>query len=241
MTERSDLSAVFLNCSLKYDGAASHTARLIERSAGIMRAEGVSVEVVHTLDHVIPFGMYPDMTEQGQPRDDWPEIQAKIMAADIFVMGTPIWLGVKSSVATLAVERMYASSGETNDKGQYLYYGKTAGCIVTGNEDGVKACSMDILYAMSHIGYTIPPQADCGWIGEVGPGPSYGDVVEGSSTPAGYDSEFTNKNATFMTWNLMHTATMLRSNGGLPTEGNRAEDWDSYANAAEHTPKPVQP
>ena len=239
MSDFSHLSALFLNCSLKYDPAESHTARLMERCAGIMRAEGVSVETVHALEHEIPFGMYPDMTEHGRPRDDWPGIQAKIMAADIFVMGTPIWLGVKSSVATLAVERMYASSGETNDKGQYLYYGKTAGCVVTGNEDGVKACSMEILYAMSHIGYTIPPQADCGWIGEVGPGASYGDLVEGTSVPAGYDNDFTNKNSTFMSWNLMHTAAMLKANGGLPPEGNRSEDWQEFSNATEQHPDPV--
>jgi multimeric flavodoxin WrbA len=134
---------------------------------------------------------------------------------------------------------MYASSGETNDKGQYLYYGKTAGCIVTGNEDGVKACSMDILYAMSHIGYTIPPQADCGWIGEVGPGPSYGDVVEGSDVPTGFDSDFTNQNCTFMTWNLMHTAAMLRANGGFPTDGNRAEDYQNFTNAADQSVDPI--
>ena len=239
MSDFSHLSALFLNCSLKYDPAESHTARLMERCAGIMRAEGVSVETVHALEHEIPFGMHPDMTEHGRPRDDWPGIQAKIMAADIFVMGTPIWLGVKSSVATLAVERMYASSGETNDKGQYLYYGKTAGCVVTGNEYGVKACSMEILYAMSHIGYTIPPQADCGWIGEVGPGASYGDLVEGTSVPAGYDNDFTNKNSTFMSWNLMHTAAMLKANGGLPPEGNRSEDWHEYPNATEQHPDPV--
>ena len=239
MSDFSHLSALFLNCSLEYDPADSHTARLMSRSAGIMGTEGVSVETVHALEHVIPHGMYPDLTEHGRPRDDWPEIQAKIMAADIFVMGTPIWLGVKSSVATLAVERMYASSGETNDKGQYLYYGKTAGCIVTGNEDGVKACSMDILYAMSHIGYTIPPQADCGWIGEVGPGPSYGDIVKGSDVPTGFDSDFTNQNCTFMTWNLMHTAAMLRANGGFPTDGNRAEDYQNFTNAADQSVDPI--
>ena len=88
MPDFSNLSALFLNCSLKYDPAESHTARLMARSAGIMAAEGVSVETVHALEHEIPFGMYPDMTEQGRPRDDWPSIQAKIMAADIFVMGS---------------------------------------------------------------------------------------------------------------------------------------------------------
>ena len=187
MSDFSHLSALFLNCSLEYDPADSHTARLMSRSAGIMGTEGVSVETVHALEHVIPHGMYPDLTEHGRPRDDWPEIQAKIMAADIFVMGTPIWLGVKSSVATLAVERMYASSGETNDKGQYLYYGKTAGCIVTGNED----------------------------------------------------SDFTNRNCTFMTWNLMHTAAMLRANGGFPTDGNRAEDYQNFTNAADQSVDPI--
>lgn len=48
----------------------------------------------------------------------------------------------------------------SNDKGQYLYYGKAGGWVVTGNEDGVKACAMETLYALSHIGFTIPPQAD---------------------------------------------------------------------------------
>lgn len=222
-----------MNCSLKADRSESHTLRLIERSAGIMRAEDVDVKIVHALEHQIPFGMATDMTEHGQDRDDWPAIQADIDAADILVIGTPIWLGVKSSVATLAVERMYAGSAETNDRGQYKYYGKTAGCIVTGNEDGVKACSSEILYAMCHIGYTIPPQADCGWLGEIGPGPSYGDEVDGQDIPAGYDSEFTNKNTTIMTWNLMHMAKMLKAQGGLPAEGNTGEGWQAVTNAAD--------
>ena len=152
-------------------------------------------------------------------------------------MGTPIWLGVKASACTLAIERMYASSGDRNEKGQYLYYGKTAGCVVTGNEDGVKACSMEILYAMSHIGYMIPPQADCGWIGEAGPGPSYGDVVDGSDTPVGYDNDFTNRNTTFMSWNLMHTARMLRDAGGLPTTGNLPAEWEHVTNARDQNPE----
>lgn len=235
------LSAVLLNCSLQKRAVDSHTRRLLARVGGVMRAEGVDVELIHMLDHRIGFGMLTDTTDrgpdvEGDDRDDWPAIQEKIMAADIFVMGTPIWLGVKSSLATLAVERMYASSGLRNDKGQYLYYGKTAGCVVTGNEDGVKACSMEILYAMSHIGYVVPPQADCGWIGEAGPGASYGDVVEGSDVPTGYDNDFTNRNATIMSWNLMHTASMLRDNDGFPAGGNVADTWRDSTNAADQDP-----
>ena len=232
----SDLSAVLLNCSLVHDGSQSHTRRLLARVAGIMDAEGVDVELIHMLDHRVGFGMVKDTTEIGDDRDDWPAIHAKVMAADILVIGTPIWLGAKSSVATLVVERLYAYSSERNDRGQYLYYGKTAGCVVTGNEDGVKACSSQILYAMSHIGYVIPPQADCGWIGEIGPGPSYGDEIEGSDERVGYDSEFTNKNATIMSWNLMHTATMLKAQGGFPVGGNVTDTWRDFTNAADQDP-----
>jgi len=137
------------------------------------------------LDHQGGFGMVKDTTEIGDQRDDWPNIHRKIMAADILVIGTPIWLGVKSSAATLAIERLYAFSGDKNQHGPYRYSGKAAGCVVSGNEDGVKAVSVETWYALSHIGYAIPPQADCGWLGDIGPGPSYGDLVDGSGVPAG--------------------------------------------------------
>jgi multimeric flavodoxin WrbA len=236
-----DLKALFLNCSIKYDAGQSHTRRLLARSAGIMSSQGVDVEILHVLEREIAFGMVKDATEDGtRERDDWPEIQRKIMDADILVIGTPIWLGMKSSVTMLVIERMYAYSGDRNEKGQYLYYGKTAGCVVTGNEDGIKACAMQVLYAMAHIGYTIPPQPDCGWIGEAGPGASYGDVLDGQDTPVGYDNTFTQKNCTIMSWNLMHTARRLKDAGGLPTSGNRADHWNEDVNARDQDPERVQ-
>ena len=239
MTIEPGLRAALINCSLKDDPGQSHTDRLLDRVGGIMEAEGVVVDRIHALEHHIAFGMVMDATENGADRDDWPALHERIMDADIVVLGSPIWLGVKSSVATLVVERLYAFSAETNEAGQYLYYGKTAGCVVTGNEDGVKACSMDILYAMQHIGFTIPPQADCGWLGDIGPGPSYGDADDDGGTPAGFDSEFTNKNTTFMTWNLMHMASMLRRNGGIPAVGNTGEGWTDVTNATDIEVDPV--
>lgn len=234
----SGLKAVFLNCSIKTDKKQSHTQLLMNRAAGIMEAEGVAVEHVYALDHDIAFGMIKD----GAPdqKDDWPQIQKKILGADILVIGSPIWLGVKSSVATLVIERLYAYSGDHNDRDQYAYYGKVGGCVITGNEDGVKHCAMDILYALQHIGYTVPPQADCGWIGEAGPGPSYGDTEwngEKLSSPAGYNSEFTNRNTTFMSWNLMHAAKMLKDAGGFPAKGNTTSDWQHVTNAADQNPE----
>lgn len=236
------LKALFINCTIKYESKDSHTRRLLNRAAGVMKSQGVEVEMLHALDYDIAFGMEKDLSESGKS-DDWPKIQKKIMEADILVLGTPIWLGVKASVATLVIERMYAYSGDRNEKGQYLYYGKTAGVIVTGNEDGAKAVAMDVLYAMSHIGYTIPPQADAAWLGEAGPGPSYGDKPdgaessEGGHTPAGYDNDFTNRNTTFMAWNLMHAAKMLKDNKGYPAKGNLPETWQDEANAKQIDPE----
>ena len=162
------------------------------------------------------------MTAHGFQQDDWPEIYQLVKEADILVLGTPIWLGEKSSVCTQVVERLYSSSGDQNDADQYSYYGKVGGCLITGNEDGVKHCAMSMLYALQHIGYTIPPQADAGWIGEAGPGPSYLD--EGSG---GFENDFTNRNTTFMTWNLMHMAAMLKRGGGIPAHGNQRAKWDA--------------
>ena len=212
------LHALYINTSLKKDAGKSHTRLLMSASAEIMAKNGVSVEQVHLLDHQVPPGIYPDMTEYGWDRDDWPKLWDKVLAAQILVIGTPIWLGEESSVCRVLIERLYGMSGELNDKGQSIYYGKVGGCIITGNEDGIKHCAMTIHYALGHLGYTIPPQADCGWIGEAGPGPSYGDEVDGA--PAGFDNDFTRRNTTIMTWNLMHLAKMLQQAGGYPNEGN---------------------
>jgi multimeric flavodoxin WrbA len=227
----SDLSALFINCTLKRSPEPSHTQTLMDRAIGIMRNQGVQVEVLRAVDLDLAVGVWPDMTEHGWESDEWPSIFEKVMAADILVLGTPIWLGEKSSVCTHVIERLYANSSELNDKGQYAYYGRVGGCIITGNEDGIKHCSMSILYALQHLGYTIPPQADAGWIGEAGPGPSYGD------DGAGLDNDFTNRNTTFMSWNLMHMARMLKDRGGIPAHGNQRSEWDAGCAPDQHNPE----
>ncbi|MEO1167273.1 MAG: NAD(P)H-dependent oxidoreductase [Pseudomonadota bacterium] len=225
-TDFSDLKALILNCTLTKSPGLSHTATLLEMVETIFAKNGVACENIRPVDYDIAFGVYPDMTEQGWDTDEWPQIWPKVAEADILIIGSPIWLGEKSSVATQVIERLYAHSGETNDKGQYIYYGKTGGCIITGNEDGIKHCSMGILYALQHIGYTVPPQADAGWIGEAGPGASYGDEQD-DGTRAGVDNDFTRRNTTFATWNLMHMARMLKDAGGVPAHGNQRTAWDA--------------
>lgn len=216
------LKAVFINTTLKPSPQKSNTDGLIEISKNIMQKNGVEVQVVRSVDHDIAPGVYPDMTEHGFKTDAWPPIHQKVMEANILIIAGPIWLGDNSSETKKVIERLYASSGDLNDKDQSVYYGRVGGCLITGNEDGVKHCAMNILYSLQHIGYTIPPQADAGWIGSIGPGPSYLD--EGSGGP---ENDFTNKNTTFMTWNLMHLAKLLQVNGGIPAKGNQRTAWES--------------
>jgi len=220
----SDLHALFINCTLKKSPQRSHTRGLIDVSMNVMARNGVSAECIRAVDHDIATGVYPDMTEHGWSFDAWPEIYEKVMAADILVLASPIWLGEKSSVCNRVIERLYGNSGILNTAGQYAYYGKVGGCLITGNEDGIKHCAMNVLYSLQHLGYVIPPQADAGWIGEAGPGPSYLD--EGSGGP---ENDFTNRNTTFMTWNLMHLAGMLKDAGGIPAHGNQRSQWDAGA------------
>ena len=114
-----------------------------------MRRNGVAVDELRAIDHDIATGVWPDMTEHG-----W---DARRLAGDLRAgdgrrhpgAGTPIWLGEKSLGCTKVIERLYGNSHLLNDAGQYAYYGRVGGCLVTGNEDGVKHCAMNVLYSCS--------------------------------------------------------------------------------------------
>lgn len=221
-TDYSDLRAVFINCTLKKSPEVSNTEALVRLSQSIMEKQGMTTEVIRAVDHEIATGVYPDMTEHGWAVDAWPELYRRVKQADILVLAGPIWLGDNSSQTKKIIERLYGQSSELNGRGQWSLYGRAAGCLITGNEDGVKHCAMNILYSLQHIGFTIPPQADAGWLGEIGPGPSYLD--EGSGGP---ENDFTNRNTTFMSWNLMHLAAMLKAAGGYPAYGNLPGQWSA--------------
>jgi multimeric flavodoxin WrbA len=217
-----DLTALFINTTLKRSPEVSHTQGLVDKSSVLMETQGVQVDHLRAVDHDIATGVWPDMTTRGAASDEWPAIYRRVLAADILVIAGPIWLGDNSSVTKRVIERLYACSHLLNEAGQYAYYGRVGGCLVTGNEDGVKHCAMNILYSLQHLGYTIPPQADAGWIGEAGPGPSYLDPGSG-----GPQNDFTNRNTVFMTWNLLHLARLLKDAGGIPAYGNQRSEWDA--------------
>jgi multimeric flavodoxin WrbA len=102
--------------------------------------------------HAIAFGVQPGMREHGWDHEDRP-VWPKVEAVDILVIGTPIWLGEQSSICRFLIERLNAMSGLLNDKGQSIFYGKTGGLVVTGNEDGIKHVAMNVLCCLSQLGY----------------------------------------------------------------------------------------
>ncbi|EQB38516.1 hypothetical protein M948_07995 [Virgibacillus sp. CM-4] len=132
--------------------------------------------------------------------------------ADILIIGSPIWLGEKSSLATVAMERLYGGSSLTNNKGQSIYYNKVAGVVITGNEDGAKNAATSLLYGLSHIGFVVPPNVDAYWVGEAGPGPSF---IEAN----GEENEFTQSHVRMLAYNTMYFAKLLKENP-IPAKGN---------------------
>ena len=185
----SGLRALYLNCTLKRSPELSHTQGLVDISSAIMRKHGVDVEVIRVVDRDIATGVYTDMTEHGWAGDEWPEIHELVMASNILVIAGPIWLGDNSSITKRVVERLYGASGDLNDAGQWAYYGRVGGCLITGNEDGIKHCAMDILYSLQHIGYVIPPRPTPAGSARRGP-------ARRTSTPAAADRRTSSPTAT---------------------------------------------
>src|SRR3954470_12166918 len=156
-TRYDDLRAVIFNGTLKRSPEPSQTDGLLAITRGIMERLGVQVDEVRTVDYEIPPGVWPDMTEHGYARDDFPALYASLVVpAHIVILAGPIWLGDQSSMTRKIIERLYAYSGDVNEAGQWSYYGKVGGAVTTGNEDGGKHVSAQILYALQHIGLTVP-------------------------------------------------------------------------------------
>ena len=158
------LTAIAINCTLKRSGdEPSSTDKMIGLIAGELAKRGVKLsQTIRIADHDIK----PGVTSDEGPGDAWPDIRKRILAADILVFGTPIWLGQPSSLAKRVLERMDAFFGETDDHGRMPSFGKLAVVVVVGNEDGAHHVTAELLQALNDTGWTIPAQAACYWVGE---------------------------------------------------------------------------
>jgi multimeric flavodoxin WrbA len=207
------IKVLFLNCTLKKSPLVSNTRALVDKAEAIFTELGVESEIIRVVDYNVAFGISSD--EGG--RDEWPLILEKIKSCDILIIASPIWFGVRSAVTQMVIERLDGTYMEGDPQtGQYPLYGKVAGVIVTGNEDGAHNVAATTLYNLTHLGCIVPPNVDCYWVGDAGPGPSY---IE-----AGGDRHlYTNRTVRYMVHNLVYFAKLLKENP-IPTNLKKLDE-----------------
>jgi len=169
------MRAVVLNCTLKPSPATSSTEALAKVVIAELEKGGAQVDLIRLVD----LNIRPGVSGDEGDGDDWPSVDAKLKAASIVVFATPIWLGQMSSIALRALERMDAWFGETDDTGRPVAFGKVAGIVVTGNEDGAHNVVATICQGLIDMGFTIPGQSWTYWHLGPGPGADYVDTDEG--------------------------------------------------------------
>jgi multimeric flavodoxin WrbA len=203
------LTAFALNCTLKAgsDSEPSSTDKLIADMLTAMAPHGVEGDVVRVADRNVPPGVRSDEGEG----DDWPELRRRILAADIFILGTPIWLGQPSSVAKRVLERLDAFLSETDERQRMPAAGKVAVVAVVGNEDGAHHCHAAIFQALNDVGFTVPANAGAYWVGEAMQAVNYVDL------PA--IPEKVQATLDMLAANASHLARLLRASRypGLPS------------------------
>jgi multimeric flavodoxin WrbA len=169
------MRATILNCTLKPSPATSNTEALARVVADALENDDVDVELVRVADHDVKPGVSSDEGDG----DEWPQLLEKVLASEILVIATPTWLGQISSVAKRVLERLDALLSETDGQGRPVAYGRVAGFVVTGNEDGAHHCIAQLAQGVIDIGWTVPGQAWTYWNKGPGPGPSYLETDEG--------------------------------------------------------------
>jgi multimeric flavodoxin WrbA len=167
-------TALALICSLKPNPAASSSELIAEHVLGELRKQEVSCECIRCVDFTIAPGVQADMGDG----DEWPQIREKVLAADILLLSTPIWLGHPSSVVQRVLERLDAELSNKDDAGRPVLTGKVALVSVVGNEDGAHKVIADLFQALNDVGYSIPAQGSTYWNGAAMESTDYNDLDE---------------------------------------------------------------
>jgi multimeric flavodoxin WrbA len=169
------MRATALNCTLKRSPQASNTEALTRVMIDALEEMGVECDLIRLVDLDIPVGVESDLGEG----DPWPRVREAICSSEILVLASPTWLGQPASICKVALERMDAMLAETDDDGRPIAYGRVAGIVVTGNEDGAHHVISEVAGALNDIGFTIPGQAWTYWNRGPGPGKDYSETEDG--------------------------------------------------------------
>ncbi|MFG2650426.1 flavodoxin family protein [Streptomyces sp. NPDC048436] len=165
-------SALALVCTLTPSPEPSSSQLLADQVLAQLSSLGVKGEAVRVVDLDVRPGVSQDMGGT----DAWPQLREKVLAADILLLATPIWLGHPSSVCQRVLERLNADISETDEQGRQLPYDKVAAVAVVGNEDGAHHVSAGLFQGLNDLGFTLPPGAVTYWVGEAQQGTDYQDL-----------------------------------------------------------------
>ena len=165
MPSEAPLNVLALNASLKHEPDVSNTGELASLVLDEIRAlASINSDIVRLSDATLPVGL----GFREAAADDWPNLVAKIKAADIVLFCTPIWWGGRSSLMQRIIERLDALDEEYSATGRSALKGKVAGIVITGSEDGALSVMGSIMMVLSWMGFTLPPECAAYWVGEVG-------------------------------------------------------------------------
>lgn len=201
------LKALAINCTLKASPAESSCGRLISETLAELERHGVVGEQIRAAD----FNIKPGVTSDEGEGDDWPQIRKQILDADIFILGSPIWLGHHSSICQRVLERLDAFLEETDDQGRMVSYGRVAGVVVVGNEDGAHHIVAELFQGLNDVGFTIPPNACTYWVGEAMQPVDFKDLDQTPDT--------TQSATTALAINCAHLAKVLKQHA-YPEQGS---------------------
>jgi multimeric flavodoxin WrbA len=192
------LKALAINCTLKPSPAPSSTEKLLRETLDALRHYDTAGDLVRAVDFNIKPGVKSDEGEG----DDWPKLREQVIAADILLLGSPIWLGQPSSVSKRVLERMDAFLGEKDERGRMPSYGKVAIAVVTGNEDGAHHVGAEFQQALTEVGFTIPAGGVTYCVGEAMHGIDYKDLKSPPDVVTGWTN--------LLASNTAHLAKLLK-------------------------------
>lgn len=168
------ITALAINCTLKPSAEESSCELLLTQVLDGLDKHGVKGEMLRAVDYNIKLGVSSDEGEG----DDWPAIRSRILAADILVLGTPVWLGHPSSICQRVLERLDAFLSETDDQGRMISYGRVATVAVVGNEDGAHHIIAELYQGLNDVGFSIPASGCTYWVGEAMQSVDFKDLKE---------------------------------------------------------------
>ncbi len=222
-TDYSDLKAMYINCTLKRSPEVSNTQGLMDKSIAIMEANGVEVDQIRAIDHQIATGVWArhDRTRLGGRR-----VAGDLRARDgrRHPRARDGDLARREDVGCHPDHRApLRQLAPAQRRRQYAYYGRGRRLLRHRQRGRGQALRDEHPLLAPAPRLRDSPQADAGWIGEAGPGPSYLDEGSGGRRTTSRIATRRSRPGTCCTWRgCSRTPAASRPTATTARTGTRA-------------------